>query len=78
MRLANLKEFRSLIYTPDSAPSVSTLRGKIIAGKIPGGRVVDGRYYVDLDEFDRENHLVGDLLARRKALMESPELEGLI
>lgn len=78
MRLASLKEFRALIYTPRSAPAMSTLRARIEAGKIPGGRIEAGRYYVDLDVFDRATNLSNELEAQRQRLMKSPVLQGLI
>lgn len=76
MRLANLKEFRRLIYTPDSAPALNTLRANI--EKIPGGQKRHGRYYVDLDTFDRETNLSRELTAKRERLSKSPVLEGLL
>ena len=76
MRLAKLSEFRQTFYTPTSAPALSTLRANI--EKIPGGRKVGGRYYIDLDEYDRATHLSETLEARRKQLKNSSALEGLI
>lgn len=78
MRLCSLKNFRSLVYAMGSAPSCETLRQKIAAGKIPGGVIDDGRYYVDLDEYDREHKLTRDLLKRQAELSASPELQGLL
>jgi hypothetical protein len=37
MRLAKLSEFRRLIYTTNSAPTLSTLRARIY--EIPGGTI---------------------------------------
>lgn len=79
MRLANLKEYRSLVYSPDSAPTLATLRRNI--RKIPGGRVIDGppkRYYVDLDVLDKETRLSAQIEDRLTQLRKSPELEGLL
>jgi hypothetical protein len=76
MRLANLSEFRKLVYTPDSAPCLNTLRSRI--KKIPGGTVLDGRYYVDLDEFDRVKGLRTAIADRQKTLAKNSLLEGLI
>ena len=76
MRLAKLSEFRSLVYTPDSAPSLNTLRAQI--EQIPGGRRMGSRYYVDLDEFDAQTHLRDGILARRAELQRNPLLEGLV
>ena len=78
MRLASLKEFRALIYTPDSAPATSTLRARIDAGLIPGGRKDGGRYYVDLDAFDRTTNLMQQLEEKRDRLMKNPVLAGLV
>lgn len=78
MRLAGLKEFRELVYTPRSAPAMSTLRARIDAGLIPGGCVIGRRRYVDLDVFDRATNLSADLHAQRQRLMKSPVLQGLI
>jgi hypothetical protein len=39
-----------LIYAPGSEPSIATLRARVSAKKVPGGRIEDGHYYVDLDE----------------------------
>lgn len=78
MRRASLKEFRELVYTPRSAPAMSTLRARIDAGKIPGGGIEGGRYYVDLDVFDNATNLSADLEAQRQQLMKSPVLQGLI
>lgn len=56
MRLASLKEFRKLVYTPDSAPAMSTLRGRIDAGKIPGGGIEGRTYGVDMQQFRAANN----------------------
>lgn len=76
MRLAKLTEFRRIFYTPDSAPSLTTLRKNI--DKIPGGCKFCGRFYVDLDEFDRATDLYRKLEKRRAELAASLELEGLL
>lgn len=78
MRLANLSEFRSIIYTPNSAPSLSTLRRKIDAEKIPGGRKEDGRYFVDMDEYDVATNLRAGIIAKKAALADDPLLKDLI
>lgn len=78
MRLASLKEFRELVYTPDSAPAMSTLRGRIDRGLIPGGRMDCGRYMVDLDEFERVEKVTAQLEDKRERLAKNPVLEGLI
>ncbi len=78
MRLANLNEFRRLIYTPDSAPSTGTLRAQINAGLIPGGTRLGTRYYVDLDEFDRATGIGLKLVQQHAQTAQAPELEGLL
>lgn len=51
MRLANLQEFRRMFYTPDSAPTASTLKRRIKAGQIPGGGFDGSTYVVNVDQF---------------------------
>lgn len=75
MRLATLEEFRSLVWTPASAPSIKTLRKRI--HQIPGGRIELGRYYVDLDEYDRRTNLRSQVQAELDAIKQEPLLEGL-
>jgi hypothetical protein len=77
MRLASLQEFRSLIYTPSSAPALNTLRARIKAGRIAGGKIEAGRYYVDLDEYDRANNLRDGVDNKLKRLSANPVLQGL-
>ena len=76
MRLAKLSEFRSLIFTPESAPSAETLRAQIDANKIPGGTVLNGRYFVDLDEFDRATNLRNSLAAQQVERARNPLLKA--
>ena len=76
MRLAKLTEFRKLVYTPNSAPCLNSLRSRI--NMIPGGTILDGRYYVDLDEFDRAKGFRSDIADRQKTLATNSLLEGLI
>jgi hypothetical protein len=78
MRLCKLSKFRSHFYAYGSEPSMRTLRSHIDAGKIPGGRRDHGRYFVDLDEWDRAMHVTATLEDRRRQLSNSPDLEGLI
>jgi hypothetical protein len=78
MRLANLTEFRHLIYTPESAPAQATLRRRIDRGLIPGGTVQAGRYYIDLDEFDRATNLRARLATELAELEKDPLLDGLL
>lgn len=76
MRLASLKEFRSLVYSPDSAPTIDTLRARL--DKIPGGRRDGKRCYVDLDEYDRATNLSAQVMAKRDRLAKNPALKGLL
>lgn len=78
MRLANLTEFRRTYFSPASAPAISTLRARIAAGKIPGGMVDGGRYYVDLDEYERAKGISVRNAQRRTELMRHPLLRGLV
>ena len=78
MRLASLGEFRRLIYTPDSAPSLNTLRARIRNGRLTGGVIDGGHYYVDLDEFDRKHNLRGQIAAAQATLEADSRLAGLI
>lgn len=78
MRLAKLSEFRRLVYTPESAPSDSTMRRRIDKGQVPGGIVQQGHYYVDLDEYDRATKLRARLTAQQAELARNPLLAGLL
>jgi hypothetical protein len=76
VRLAKLSEFRRLMYTPDSAPSMDTLRKHF--KDIPGATELHGQRYVDLDEFERV-HGVRDVHTQRIAeLKKDPRLKGLV
>jgi hypothetical protein len=76
MRLIKLSKFRALICAPGGGPTVRTLRKQI--HQIPGGRVELGRYWVDLDEYDRVHDLRGQLARREKELAEDPRVAGLL
>jgi hypothetical protein len=76
VRLASLAEFRRIVYTSESAPSLATLRARL--SSIPGGQRQGNRYYVDLDEFDRVHNVRSTLKDRRAKLEADPLLEGLI
>lgn len=79
MRLASLNEFRRLVYTPESAPAIKTLRARIRAGKLAGGRLdEDGHYYVDLDAYDRQHNLRAGILEKVRQLEADPLLAGLL
>lgn len=78
MRLASLQEFRSLVFTEASAPSVGTLRDQVKAGRVPGGQRLLGRYYIDLDEFMRISAMKADLNKQHAETAQLDELQGLI
>lgn len=78
MRLASLSEFRQLFFTPESRPSLETLRRRVDRKCIPGGRLDAGRYYVDLDEWDEANGARDNIAKQQAQLAQSPELAGLI
>lgn len=78
MRLASLNEFRGMVYTPESAPSLRTLRARVRAGKIAGGRTEGARYYVDLDEYDRAHQLRAAVGARQSELRRDELLARLV
>jgi hypothetical protein len=76
MRLCKLSEYRRLFFTPQSAPTLRTLRRNI--KKIPGGTVRDGHYYVDLDMHANGSDLSASLRERQAELEKSLELQGLV
>lgn len=76
MRLATLNEFRSLYFAKGSAPSVRTLKRRI--EEIPGGMIFAGRYYVDLDVFEKATRHRQNLEDRVTELKTSPALRGLV
>lgn len=78
MRLANINEYRRLVFTPDSAPSARTVREQIRKGLIAGGIILAGRYYVDMDEYDRQHNVRSGLDARLATLRTDPRLQGLV
>lgn len=77
MRLAKLSKFRDLIYAEGSAPSLNTLRARINSKQIPGGVVEHGKYYVDLDEYDRCTGLRDRLVEEQAELSRNPLVAGL-
>ena len=77
MRLAKLSKFRELIYVEGSAPSLNTLRARINSKQIPGGRVECGKYYVDMDEYDRATNYRERLVAEQAELASNPLVAGL-
>jgi hypothetical protein len=76
VRLVSLKEFRSIVFSAESAPSVATLRMNI--NKIAGGCKMLGRYYVDIDEYNRVTQLSAKVEETIERLSKTPELEGLL
>jgi len=76
MRLVTLAQYRKLVYAEGSAPALKTLRLRI--KDIPGGRLELGRFYVDLDEYDRIHHLRSGVMETRARLIKDPLLKGLI
>jgi hypothetical protein len=76
VRLAKLSAYRQLIYVPGSAPSLNTLRKQI--RKIPGGTILGGHYYVDLDELDRQTNLHAAIVAQERVIASNPLLVGLV
>lgn len=78
MRLVKLSEFRRMVYVPGSAPALKTLRARIERGDLAGGTIEGGRYYVDLDEYERATAMRRKLERDRNELARSPLLEGLV
>lgn len=76
MRLMKLSQYRSLIYAPGSAPSLGTLRSRI--EEIPGGMILHGHYYVDLDKLERVTDVRADMLARERELAHDPILAEIL
>jgi hypothetical protein len=76
MRLATLAEYRRLVYAEGSAPTLNTLRRRI--KDIPGGRIELGRYFVDLDENDRQRGIKNPTAKRIAELRASPLLKNLL
>lgn len=75
MRLMKLSEYRRHFYVPGSVPSLGTLRSRI--HEIPGGTVVHGHYYVDLDKL-KATDLRAEALARERELSQDPLLADLV
>jgi hypothetical protein len=76
MRLATLAEYRRLVYAEGSAPTLNTLRRRI--NDIPGGRIELGRYFVDMDENDRQRGIKNPTAKRIAELRASPLLKNLL
>lgn len=76
MALMKLSKYRNVAYTADSRPCMATLRKNI--HKIPGGQVIDGHYWVDMDANERQTNLRAGLLANQRVLAQDPRLQGLI
>ena len=76
MALMKLSKYRELAYAPGSRPCMNTLRKNI--HKIPGGQVIDGHFWVDMDENDRQTNMRAGILASQRELAKDPRLSGLI
>ena len=76
MRLATLAEYRRMAYVEGSAPNLRTLQRRI--KEIPGGRVELGRYYVDMDENERQRGIKNPTATRIAELRASPLLKNLL
>jgi hypothetical protein len=72
MKLMKLSKYRELVYAEGSAPSMVTLRNRI--NEIPGGTVLHGHYYVDLDKLE----LHSQAAARERELAANPLLADLV
>ena len=73
MRLMRLTEYRRIAFV-GRRPSIAKLRAKI--REIPGGTVLLGDYYVDLDK--AENDLRAETAAEVSRLESDPRLSGLV
>lgn len=71
-----LSQYRLLVYAAGSAPALGTLRSRI--EEIPGGTILHGHYYVDMDKLERATSLLADARARERELAEDPLLAGLV
>lgn len=76
MRLMKLSQYRLLVYAPGSAPSLGTLRNRI--DEIPGGTVLHGHYYVDMDKLERVTDLRAEALAREREMANDPALAEIL
>lgn len=76
MRLMKLSQYRLLVYAEGSAPALGTLRSRI--EDIPGGTVLHGHYYVDMDKLERATDLRADAIARERQLAQDPLLADLV
>jgi hypothetical protein len=64
------------VYAEGSGPALNTLRKRI--KDIPGGRMELGRYYVDLDENERQRGIKNPTAKRIAELRASPLLKNLL
>lgn len=70
-----LSKYRELVYADGSAPALATLRSRI--KEIPGGTILHGHYYVDMDQLEG----LADLRAvatRELQLSQNPLLADLV
>lgn len=78
MRRVKLAEFCRLVYSPESAPSFSTLRARIDRKEIAGGLREGRLYYVDLDIYFHENDVRAENISRLCELRADPLLQALM
>ncbi len=76
MRLIKLTQYRQLVYVNGSAPSLGTLRSRI--HEIPGGQILHGHYYVDLDKLEAATDMLAEVRQRERELTNNPLLAGLV
>jgi hypothetical protein len=56
-----VSEYRRTYFTPDSMPSVNTVKKWIKNGDV-AGEVIGGNYYVNMNKVIAANHLVNKVL----------------
>jgi len=61
MPLMRVSEYREDKFTPNSRPSITTIKKWIQNGDI-AGRIIGGNYYVDTDKVVPVNNLVNKVL----------------
>jgi hypothetical protein len=76
MRLMKLSQYRLTVYAPGSAPSLGTLRSRI--HDIPGGTVLHGHYYVDMDKLENVSDLLAKAAKKERELAANPLLADLV
>lgn len=73
MKLIALTEFRDVCLVGERKPDLRTLRIWTKAGKLPGGKVIAGNYFVDLDQLEAPtgNELADKVAAANEALAKA-------